>query len=161
MLLHRQFSTLEGLAVQTITSCTGQRRVALGSMSDNIHTVRTTQAASNISKLVTLPGPFVKHTHFFICALTLSSITHLSLWSSLPVMAPDQDLRQQIRMNAGVLRAVAPVWPSARMGFRQVTKVAQKIHANRKDAVGEVFWRDFIDEDFMSGLIGNTASING
>jgi hypothetical protein len=160
ILLHLQFSALEGLAVQTITSCTGQPPVALGSRSDNIHTVRATQAASDISKLVTLPGSLMKHTHFFVCALTLSSISHLSLWSSLPVIASDQDLRQQIRMNAGALRALAPVFPSAVMGFRQVTTVARKIYANRKDAVGEVFWRDFIGEDFMTSLIENTATID-
>ena len=143
-----------------ITSCTGQPRVALGSRSDNIHTARAAQAASNISKLVTLPGSLMKHTHFFVCALTLSSISHLSLWSSLPVMASDQDLRQQIRMNTGALRAVAPVIPAARIGFRQVTTVAQRIYANRKDAVGEVFWRDFVEEDFMTGLIEKTATID-
>lgn len=161
ILLHQQFSALEGFAVQTITSCTGQSRLGLGLTSDNIHTARATQAASSISKLVTLPGSLLKHTHFFVCALTLSSISHLSLWSSLPIMASDQDLRQQIRMNAGALRAVAHIFPSSGIGFRQVTTVAQKIYTNRKNAVGDVFWRDFIDEDFMACLIENTATIDG
>jgi hypothetical protein len=123
-----------------------------------MHTIRTIQAASNISKLVSLPGLLVKHTHFFVCALSLSSIAHLSLWATLPVMSPDQDLRQQIRMNAGALKAVAPFWPSAEIGLRQVTNVAQKIFANRKDAVGEVFWHDFIENDFMSGMIENPSN---
>jgi hypothetical protein len=74
-------------------------------------------------------------------------------------MAPDQDLKQQIRMNVGALKAVAPVWPSAGMGFRQVSSVMQKIYAYRKDAFGEVFWGDLIVEDFMSGLIENTSGI--
>jgi hypothetical protein len=160
ILPHRQFSTLEDLAVQSIASCTGQPPVALGSTTDNIYTGRTAQAASNISKLVTLPGSLIKHTHFFICALTLSSISHLSLWSSSSVMAYDQDLRQKIRMNAGALRAVAPFWPLAGIGFRQLTTAAQKIYAKRKDAVSEVFWRDFVEEDFMTGLTENTATID-
>jgi hypothetical protein len=75
-------------------------------------------------------------------------------------MTPDQDLRQQIRMNAGALKALTPFWPSAEIGFRQVTTVAQKIYAKRKDAVGEAFWRDFIDDDFMGGLIEGTVSID-
>ena len=62
-------------------------------LSEQYHMIPT-QAASNISKLVTLPGPLVKHTHFFVCALALSSITHLSPWASLPGMASDQDVRQ-------------------------------------------------------------------
>jgi hypothetical protein len=161
LLLYRNFSPLDSLAVKSITSCTGQPRLALGLTPNNAHTIRTTQAAFNISKLITLPAPLIKHTHFFVCALTLSSITHLSLWSSLPVIAPDQDLKQQIRMNVGALKAVATVWPSAGMGFRQVTSTMQKVYAYRKDAFGEVFWRDFIEEDFMSGLVENTAGVDG
>jgi hypothetical protein len=61
-------------------------------------------------------------------------------------------------MNAGALKALAPVWPSAGIGLRQVTTVAQKIYASRKGAVGEAFWGDFIDDDFMSGLIENNPS---
>lgn len=158
MLLYRHFSPLDGLTVRTIKSCTEESKVPIARTSDNMHTIRTIQAASNISKLVSFPGPLVKHTHFFVCALTLSSITHLSLWATLPVMSPDQDLRQQIRMNAGALKAVAPFWPSAEIGLRQVTNVAQKIFANRKDAVGEVFWRDFIEADFISGMIENPSN---
>ena len=56
-------------------------------------------------------------------------------------------------MNAGALKAIAAYYPSAEVGLRQMTNVAQKIFANRKDAVGEVFWRDFIEDDFMSGMI--------
>jgi hypothetical protein len=160
LLLYRHFSPLDGLAVRTITSCTeGSGAPAIGPASDVVHTRRTIQAASNVSKLVTLPEPLVKHTHFFVCALALSSITHLSFWATLPVMAPDQDLKQQIRMNAGALKALASFWPSAGIGLRQVTMVAQKIYANRKDAAGEEFWRDFIEDDFMGGLIEGTVGI--
>ncbi|KAE9379716.1 hypothetical protein N431DRAFT_500209 [Stipitochalara longipes BDJ] len=153
MLLYRHFSPLDGLAVRTITSCIEGPHIPVKSKSvDNLHTIRTIQAASHISKLVTLPGPLVNHTHFFVCALTLSSITHLSLWATLPVLSPDQDLRERIRMNAGALKAIAPFYPSAEVGLRQMTNVAQKIFANRKDAVGEVFWGEFIEGDFMSGM---------
>ena len=159
ILLYRQFSALEGIAVQTITTCTGQPRAALGSSLDNIYAARAAQGASNISKLVTLPGSLIKHTHFFVCALTLSSISHLSLWSSLPVMACDQDLRQLIRMNAGALKKVTPMFPAAKLVFNQVTKVAQNIYANRKDSMSEVFWQEFVEEDFMSSLLENTATV--
>ena len=77
----------------------------------------------------------------------------------MAVIAPDQDLKQQIWMNVGALKAVAPFWPAAGIGLQQMTSVAQKIYANRKDAVGEVFWRDFINDDFMNGLIENNPSV--
>ncbi|KAG9228510.1 hypothetical protein BJ875DRAFT_526514 [Amylocarpus encephaloides] len=156
ILLHRRFSALQSLAVQTITTCTGrQPRVGTPPRStlDNVHTAKEAQAASNIGKLIMLPGSLIKHTHFFVCALTLSSISHLSLWSSLPVIGPDQDLQQQIQLSAGALKAVAHVYPSARMGYQQVSLVAQKIYANRKEeAIGQIFWQDFADEDFMTDL---------
>jgi hypothetical protein len=120
---------------------------------DHTHTFKTAQAAARVSKLVSLPTPLIKHTHFFVCALTLSSIVHLSMWSSLPIFSPEQDLKEQIRMNAGALKAIANVWPSAWMGFSQVTKAGQMIYATRKDIAGDVFWLDFMQEDIMSGLI--------
>ncbi|PMD46823.1 hypothetical protein L207DRAFT_629300 [Hyaloscypha variabilis F] len=161
LLLYRHFSPLDGLAARTITSCTeGSVVPAIGTTLDAVHARSTIQAASNISKLITIPRPLLKHTHFFICALALSSITHLSFWATLPVMAPDQDLKQQIRMNMGALKAVASFWPSAGIGSRQVMKVAQSIYTNRKDAVSEEFWRDFIEDDFMGGLIDGSVSID-
>jgi hypothetical protein len=114
-----------------------------------MYPIRAIKAASNISAFVTLPESLIKHTHFLVCAITLSSIIHLSLWSSVPVMAPDEDLRQQIRLNAGALKAVAPILPSAAMGFQQVSKAAQKIYSNRKDAICQFFWRDFVEDDFV------------
>jgi hypothetical protein len=101
LLLYRHFSPLDGLAIETIISCTTKPQVRIGMRTDTVHTWRTTQAARNISKLVTLPGLLVKHKHFFVCALTLSSITHLSLWTTFPVLTPDYHLKQPIRMNMG------------------------------------------------------------
>jgi hypothetical protein len=115
--------------------------------------MKTAHAASNISKLVALPTPLLKHSHFFICALALSSISHLSLWSALPVMAPDQDIKEQIKLNVGALRKISSVWSSARLGYGQVTIVARKIFETRKEKVGEIFWSEFMGDDIMGGLI--------
>ncbi|KAE8447886.1 hypothetical protein EG329_010115 [Mollisiaceae sp. DMI_Dod_QoI] len=158
MLLHRHYSRLESLAVQTITSCTPDAQTDMRAATNNLHTIKTAHAAANISRLVALPTPLINHTHFFVCALALSSIAHLSTWSALPVISLEQDLKEQIRMNAGALRAISDVWNSARMGFGQVTKAAQMIYANRKDAAGDVFWRDFMQDDIMTGLIESTIS---
>lgn len=49
-------------------------------------------------------------------------------------------------MNAGALRAMRAVWPSAQTAFNQVTMAAQRVFEMRKDAVGDVFWRDLIGD---------------
>jgi len=73
---------------------------------------------------VALPVPLLGHTHFFICGLALSSITHLSIWSALPAMALNNNLKKQILMNLeGGFLAVAGAWPVARVGYSQVIKV--------------------------------------
>ncbi|CZR56433.1 related to Zn(II)2Cys6 transcriptional activator [Phialocephala subalpina] len=159
ILLHRHNSRLEALAVQTITSCSANEQVNLAPMPDNLHTFQTAQAAANISRLVAIPTPLINHTHFFVCALALSSIAHLSTWSALPIISKEQDLKELIRLNAGALKAIAKIWPSSRMGFGQVTKAAQMIYANRKDAAEDVFWRDFMQEDIMTELIESTMSV--
>ncbi|KAF8847508.1 hypothetical protein BDZ45DRAFT_754819 [Acephala macrosclerotiorum] len=160
ILLHRHNSRLEALAIQTITSCSANGRVTLAPISNNLSTFQTSQSAANISRLVAIPTPLINHTHFFVCALALSSISHLSTWSSLPVTSLEQDLKEQIRLNAGALKAIADVWPSAHIAFGQVTKAAQMIYANRKDAAGDVFWRDFMQDDIMSELIENSISVD-
>ncbi|KAH9219784.1 hypothetical protein DL95DRAFT_358480 [Leptodontidium sp. 2 PMI_412] len=169
LLLHRRFTPLDAAASQTIISCTAQGTVeAHCSGLDDIHSSKATQAASNLSKLVGMPTPLIHHTHFFICALTYSSISHLSLWSHLPLMAADEHLKEEIRMNAGALRAMRVVWPSAQTAFSQVSVAAQRVFEMRKDAVGDVFWRDLIgdgnadaDGDLnLAGLTGSITDVN-
>ncbi|KAL2064341.1 hypothetical protein VTL71DRAFT_4835 [Oculimacula yallundae] len=153
LLLHQRFTTLEIPTTQTISSCTAQGTIE-GHFSrfGNVHLIKATQAASNITKLVGIPTPFIQHSHFFICALTHSSISHLSRWAHLPLLAADEDLKEEIRMNAGALREMRTMWPSAQTAFSQVTIAAAKIFESRKNAAGDMFWRDLIgtennDED--------------
>ncbi|KAG9228486.1 hypothetical protein BJ875DRAFT_526611 [Amylocarpus encephaloides] len=160
ILLHRNLSVFKGLGLQTIGSCSEQTETDSGLATSSIHALKTAQAASNLSKLVALPVPLRGHTHFFICALALSSITHLSIWSALPAMALDNDLKKQILMNLGGLRAVAGAWPAARVGYSQVIKVAQKIYSNRKDAMGDAFWCPFIDRDIVAGPVESAVTID-
>lgn len=150
-MLHRHSSRLETLAVETITSCSEQ--VNLVQDVNRIHTIKMAQAAESVSRLVALPTPLTNHTHFFVCALASSSIIHLSIWSELPLISSEQELKEQIRLNAGALKVIADVWPSARLGYHQVTRAGQMIYANRKDAPGDVFWRDFMQDDMMQGLL--------
>jgi hypothetical protein len=114
--------------------------------------IKTEQAASNITQLVTLPTPLTRHTHFFICAITLASVVHLSLWAGSSLTDSDHELKEQIRMEKGALKTMAGVWPCAMIVFDQVTKVAQTIHMNRKRVVDEVRWHGCTDKDLLWGL---------
>jgi hypothetical protein len=62
-------------------------------------------------------------------------------------------------MESGALKEIAGVWPSAKAVFDQVTKVAQRIHMIRKDAVDGVLWHDYIDKDVIWSLPEDGPSI--
>ncbi|CZS93295.1 related to Zn(II)2Cys6 transcriptional activator [Rhynchosporium agropyri] len=154
LLLHRRFISLDATATQNIVSCTPQGTVqAYCSGSNNIHTSKATQAASNISKLVGMPTPLINHTQFLIRALTHSSISHVSLWSHLPLLAADENLKEEIRMNAGALREMGMVWPAAQMAYSQVTNAAAKVFESRRDAVGNAFGRDLIGSEIIDASL--------
>jgi len=129
-------------------------------MTESIHTIKTVQAASNMTQLIALPTSLIRHTHFFTCAITLASIVQLSLWLGLTLTASDRDLKQQIRMDAGALKAMAGVWPSAKTALGQVTRVAQKIYMNRKSAVDEVLWHDLMSEEILRNLTEDIPGVN-
>jgi hypothetical protein len=106
-----------------------------------------------VSKLIQLPVPLVKHTHFFTCVVTLASIVHLSCWSVLMPLVHDDDLKQQLRLNTGALKTLWQVWPSAGMAFGQVKGVAQEIYAGKKQAAEVGFWASLTEEEVMRSMI--------
>jgi len=56
------------------------------------HTIKTVEAASNMTQLIALSPSLIRHTHFFICAIALAPIVQLSPWSGLTLTASDRDL---------------------------------------------------------------------
>ncbi|KAH6665093.1 hypothetical protein B0J14DRAFT_660776 [Halenospora varia] len=159
LLLHRQHSKMDYFQVSTVTSCSDVPLNSFGSKLESFHTSKTRQAASNITQLITLPTPLIKHTHFFICGITLASVIHLSSWSGLPPMSYDDDLKQEIRMETGALKELSRVWGTARMVLAQLTIVAKKIYVSRKSPVDEALWHDFIDEDIIRSLLEDGTDI--
>jgi len=118
----------------------------------NTHTAKTLHAAENISKLLTLPVPLTKHTHFFTCVITLASIVHLSHWASINISIDDEPLKQFIRLEIGALKILAGLWPCARKANQQVKKVAQEISSSRKLADLRSLGLISTDDDFMRSL---------
>lgn len=160
IMLHKPHSQLDTSVVRTITSCAPFRQVPAG-QSYNVHAAKIMQAAENISKLITLPVPLAKHTHFFTCVITLASIVHLSCWAALLPLSQDDNLKQQIRLNTGALKTISEVWPSAaRVGF-QVKGVAQEVFASRKAAADDGFWSSFTNEEMMRSIVEDEEIISG
>ncbi|KAF8852062.1 hypothetical protein BDZ45DRAFT_600526 [Acephala macrosclerotiorum] len=152
ILLHREHSELDSSVARDVTSCAPHKAIVPG-QSYNVHAAKTIQAAQDISKLIQLPVPLVKHTHFFTCVVTLASIVHLSCWSVLMPLIRDDDLRQQLRLNTGALKTLWQVWPSAGKAFGQVKGVAQEIYREKKRAAEVGFWGELTDDEVMRSMI--------
>lgn len=152
MLLHRELSELDSHVARDVSACAPHKPIIPG-QSYNIHAANTIQAAQEISKLIQLPVPLLKHTHFFTCVVTLASIVHLSCWSALMSIIRDDDLKQQLRLNTGALKTLWQVWPSAGKAFGQVKGVAQEIYAAKKQAAEVGLWANLTDEEVMRSMI--------
>ncbi|RDL37212.1 Zn2 DNA-binding protein [Venustampulla echinocandica] len=146
VLLHREHSELDSSIAKDVTSCAPHKQIVPGE-TYNIHAAKTVQAAQDISKLITIPVPLVRHTHFFTCVVTLGSIVHLSCWSALMSFIQDDDLKQQLRLNIGALKTLWQVWPSAGKAFGQVKGVAQEIFAAKKHAAEVGYWSNISSQD--------------
>jgi len=152
ILLHREYSQLDSSVAQNVTSCAPHKEIVPG-QTYNIHAAKTIQAAQDISKLITLPVPLIKHSHFFTCVITLGSIVHLSCWSMIMPPHQDEDIKQQLRLNIGGLKTLWQIWPSAGRAFGQVKGVAQEIFAAKKAAAEVGFWAEYTEADMMRSMI--------
>lgn len=152
ILLHRERSELDSSVARDVTSCAPHKAIVPG-QSYNIHAAKTISAAQEITKLIQLPVPLVKHTHFFTCVVTLASIVHLSCWSVMMPLGHDDDLKQQLRLNTGALKTLWQVWPSAGKAFGQVKGVAQEIYTAKKQAAELGYWANLTDDEVMRSMI--------
>ncbi|RFU34515.1 hypothetical protein B7463_g1807, partial [Scytalidium lignicola] len=152
ILLHRDHSQLDSAVAQNVTSCAPHHQITPGP-SYNIHAAKTIEAAQEISKLITLPTSIIKHTHFFVCAITLAAIIHLSCWSLQLPQIQDRDIKEQLRLSSGGLQALVKVWPAAGVSFAQVKSIAQELYTAKKAAAESVLWTPISDDDMMRSII--------
>jgi len=152
VMLHREHSELDSSIAKNITSCAPHKAILPGH-SYNTHAAKTIKAAQGISKLIQLPVPLIKHTHFFTCVVTLASIVHLMCWSAMVPLTYDDDLKQQLRLNTGALKTLWQIWPSAGKAFGQVKGVAQEMYAVKKQAAEVGYWTTLTDDEVMRSLI--------
>ncbi|KAL2260213.1 hypothetical protein VTK26DRAFT_5863 [Humicola hyalothermophila] len=150
--LHQPLSQLDTSPVQAVNSCAPHRPVPSGDVF-NAHTRHTLTAARDISAMLTQAVPIVRHTHFFTCVITMSSIVHLSRWAQYLVDGDEDDLRQQIRLNIGGLNKLSKVWKTAECAWGQVKSVAQEIYREKKaQQISPAFWVGFTQEQMMSSI---------
>lgn len=121
-------------------------------MYKDLHTAKAMAAAKDISKLARMPCPLVKHTPFFTCAVTMAAVVYLSYWSFIATESGDAFVKEHIRLNIGVLKALADIWPVARTVLAQVRGVAQELFASRR-ALNNMYWSAVTREEFLQGMI--------
>jgi len=159
ILLHRTHSQLDSTPTQPITSCAPHHPVPSG-QNYSLHAPLTISSAVSITKLITLPTPLTKHTHFFTCVITLASIVHLSCWSALLPLSQDEDLRQQLALNTGALKTLWEVWPCAGRAWEQVSGVVKEIFNAKKAAVEAELWGNFVEDEAMGGSLEGESMID-
>ncbi|KAJ3498740.1 hypothetical protein NLG97_g888 [Lecanicillium saksenae] len=153
ILLHRSRAQLDVTSTKFIDACAASdaseedygftRRI-------NLHTRHVLFSANEICNMVTHRTPLIWHTHFFMCAIVLSSIVQLSAWSAR--LNTDEDLvREKVRLCIGALRQISTVWGAAGRALSQVQEVAGQINSMRKQSRQmEQFLIDVTDEDVMN-----------
>jgi hypothetical protein len=163
IVLHRELSELDSSITTPIDSCAPHHPITppphnkvpptKKNTNYNVHASKIITAAQAISKLITLPVPLIKHTHFFTCVITLASVVHLSCWSVLFTILNDDDLKQQLKLNTGALKTLWQVWPSAGRAFGQVKGVAGEIFQRKKEVIERGWWGEVGEEVFMRGMV--------
>lgn len=135
ILLYQPYCRFDIKPAQAIDTC-APVQTTLGNDYVDYYTTETVSSATAISAMITQKS-LLSHTHFFTCALTLSSIVHLSHWALLSPDACDSASRESIRLNLGALKLRARVWPAAAEAQAQVAAVAKTIYRIKKTESAE------------------------
>jgi hypothetical protein len=157
IMLHRPRSDLNLEDASRVTTCVGAGQSAFPGSQGNhtdAHTAKAIQAAKDISSLITLPCSLINHTPFFSCAVTMASIVFLSYWSFVATEDGDDFIKENIRLNIGVLKTLTDEagWPIARTVLGQVKGVALELFQSRKalnSAYSNAVTRQEILQNFM------------
>lgn len=156
IMLHRPRSDLNYEDVKDVTTCI-KGGPGQGSSYKDLHTAKAMHAAKEVSKLARLPCPLVKHTPFFNCALTMAAVVYLSYWSFIATEGGDTVIKEHIRLNIGVLKALSEIYPIASTVLGQVKGVAQELFASRK-ALNNEYWAHVTKEEILQGMIEDSSS---
>jgi hypothetical protein len=152
IMLNRPRSDLSVEDVKEVTTCVGAGQKPMAAPHTDVHTAKAMQAAKDISGLITLPCPLIKHSPFFTCAVTMGATVFLSYWSFIATESGDAFIKENIRLNIGVLKSLAELMPIAKTVLGQVKGVAQELFQSRK-ALNNEYWNAVTREEILQGMI--------
>ena len=152
IILHRPRSDLNTNEARGVMTCISAHQVPLPTTGLEIHTAKALKAAQDISALITLPCPLLKHTPFFSCAVVLASVVFLSYWSFILTPDGDKSIKDHIKLNIGVLKRQGEVWPIAHTVLGQVRGVAKEIFQSKK-ALENLYLPSVSREEAFHGLV--------
>ncbi|RDI86213.1 hypothetical protein Vi05172_g3823 [Venturia inaequalis] len=154
IMLHRPRSDLNLDDVEKVKSCVAAHgSTPLPGGFKDVHTVKAMQAAKDICGLILLPFPMIKHTPFFSCAVTMSSIVYLSYWSFIAPESGDAFIKDNIKLNIGVLTTLGELWPIANTVLGQVKGVAQELFQSRKALSNAFSQAQVTRQEIFQGII--------
>ncbi|KAJ5097904.1 hypothetical protein N7532_004905 [Penicillium argentinense] len=117
---------LSSPAVASEVICGHHGPISVPAFSHHAHAMKAVKAASELSTLAAMRLPVERHTPFFICALTLSSIVQLAACSVKAGQMPDPS-RDRIGLTIGVFRTLARTWAISQSIMRQIKAVARDV----------------------------------
>lgn len=167
ILLHRSRANLDSYSTRTINACAEEEQdmerppfAAVASVDQ--HSQHVMRSASEICKLITHRTALTRHSHFFVCAVVLSAIVQLSVWSMQLPVAREEALREQVRLCIGALQQISTVWQSAMTALGQIKRVAGEIHALKKQSRQmEQFLVEVEEDDVMNAFGADPSLIGG
>ncbi|KAJ6118678.1 hypothetical protein N7471_013298 [Penicillium samsonianum] len=117
---------LSSPAVAAEVICGHHGPISVPAFSHNEHAMKAAKAARELSRLAAFRLPVIKHTPFFICALTLSSIVQLATCSVKAGQMPDPS-RDRLALTIGVFKSLARTWAISQSIMRQIKAVARDV----------------------------------
>lgn len=117
---------LSSPAVASEVICGHHGPISVPAFSHHSHAMKAVKAASELSSLAAIRLPVERHTPFFICALTLSSMVQLAACSVKAGQMPDPS-RDRIGLTIGVFKSLARTWAISQSIMRQIKAVARDV----------------------------------
>lgn len=117
---------LSSPAVASEVICGNHGPISVPAFSHHAHAMKAIKAASELSSLAAIRLPVERHTPFFICALTLSSIVQLAACSVKAGRMPDPS-RDRIGLTIGVFKSLGRTWAISQSIMRQIKAVSRDV----------------------------------
>lgn len=117
---------LSSPAVAAEVICGHHGPCSIPAFSHHSHAMKAVKAAKEISSLASIRMPVIKHTPFFICSLTMSSMVQLAACSVKAGQMPDPS-RDRLALTIGVFKTLANTWAISQSIMRQIKAVARDV----------------------------------